>query len=108
VLDALKKQSTKALRAWANTHGAVRIRDAKKPRVYGPVTRTRTKRPDPDVLERHLARGGKASDLYRTEEYVEFCVHSPDEVHPHAAEVAREEEALLAMQRAADERKAKR
>jgi hypothetical protein len=107
-LDALKKQSTKALRAWANIHGPVRIRDAKKPRVYGPLVRTRTKRPDPVVLERHLAQGGKASDLYRDEDYVWFGVHSPDEQHPHAAELAREEEALLAMQRAADERKAKR
>jgi len=105
VVEALQKQIIKALRPWANAHGAVPVRDAKRPRVYGPVVRTRIPRPTREQVEAHVARGGNPADLYKPEEYVRFCVHTPDEVHPHAKAAADEEEALLAMERAAEERK---
>lgn len=105
VLDAMRSQATKALRPWAAAHGDVPIRGAKSPKVYGPVVRQKTVRPSADELAEHLARGGKAEDLYRTQEYVVFAVHDPDEVHPHAAAARKEEEALLGMERAAAERR---
>jgi hypothetical protein len=108
VLDAMRSQAAKALRPWANHHGDVPVRGAKTPKVYGPVVRQRVKRPDAETVAEHVRRGGNPADLYRTEEYVEFCVHSPDEIHPHAAASRREEEALLEMQRAAEARRAGR
>lgn len=106
VLDALKDQTTKALRSWSRAHGPVRIRNPKQSKVYGPVVRTRTMKPDAAVVAAHVAKGGKPEDLYVPEEYVTFVVHSPEEVHPHAAEAAQEEQVLLEMERAAAERKA--
>jgi hypothetical protein len=91
VLDAMRTQATKALRPWSNHHGDVPIRGAKTPKVYGPVVRQRTLSPDAEAVAAHVARGGRPQDLYRTEDYVTFCVHSPDEIHPHAAAARREE-----------------
>jgi hypothetical protein len=108
VLDAMRTQATKALRPWSNLHGDVPIRGAKTPKVYGPVVRQRTLSPDAEAVAAHVAAGGRPQDLYRTEDYVTFCVHSPDELHPHAAAARREETALLEMERAAAERRAGR
>lgn len=105
VLDALKRQTTKALRAWSNAHGDVRVRDAKRPRVYGPVVRIQTKTPSASAIRAAVDRGQDPADLYESREVVEFCVHSPEEVHPQVAQARREEEALLAMERAAAARR---
>lgn len=105
VLDAMKAQATKALKTWSNHHGDVPIRGAKTPKVYGPVVRQRTISPSAEAVAQHVAAGGKPQDLYRTEDYIAFVVHAPDEVHPHAAASRREEETLLAMQRAAAARR---
>lgn len=108
VLDAMRNQATKSLRPWANLHGDVPIRGAKTPKVYGPVVRQRTLSPSAEQVAAHVATGGRPQDLYRTEDYVTFCVHTPDELHPFAAAARREEEALLDMERAAAERRAGR
>lgn len=108
VVKALQKQTTTALRAWANAHGEVRVRDAKRPRVYGPVVRLETRKPDADEIRAAIARGQNPDELYEKREVVEFCIHTPEEEHPHAAAARREEEALLAMERAAEARRAAR
>jgi hypothetical protein len=108
VLDAMRSQVTKALRPWANHHGDIPVRGAKTPKVYGPVVRTRTLSPSADAVAEHVKRGGDPKDLYRTEEYISFTVHAPEETHPHAAAARKEEEALLEMQRAAEARRAGR
>jgi hypothetical protein len=108
VLDALKRQTTKALRAWSNAHGDVRVRDAKRPRVYGPVVRLETSKPSQAQIRAATERGQDPSELYATREVVEFCVHSPEEVHPMVAAARAEEEQLVAMERAAAARKGRR
>jgi hypothetical protein len=105
VLTALTKQTTKALRAWSNAHGDVRVRDAKRPRVYGPVVRIETKAPTAAQIRQAVERGDDPAELYRSREVVGFCVHTPEEVHPQVAAARREEEALLAMERAAAARR---
>jgi hypothetical protein len=105
VLDALKRQTTKALRAWSDAHGDVRVKDAKRPRVYGPVVRDQRVTPTPEEVRAAVARGEDPAGLYGSKQVVSFVVHTPEEEHPHAAAARREEEALLAMERAADERR---
>jgi len=94
VLDAVRGQVTRSLRAWSKEYGDVPLRGGKTPKVYGPVVRTRTRKPDPEQVLAHVRRGGNPADLYVTEEYVRFCVHTPEERHPHAVEASREAERL--------------
>jgi hypothetical protein len=103
VLDALRGQATRALRAWSNLHGDVPIPDAKRPKVYGPVVRTRTTAPTAEEMSAHVARGGRPEELYRTQEHVAFVVHTPEEAHPHAQAAREEEQGLLASMHAAAE-----
>lgn len=105
VISALQKQTTGALRTWSNAHGEVEVRDAKRPRVYGPVIRQETRKPEPEDIKAALARGQDPTELYEKRDVIKFVMHSPEEQHPHAAAARREEEALLEMERAADERR---
>lgn len=99
VSRAVSAQIAKALRAWANVHGPVKIKDAKRPRVYGPVVRSRTIKPSVEAVEAARRRGTPLAELYSSEEYVDFCVHTPEEQHPFAAEAAEEEAMLLAAEK---------
>lgn len=107
VLDAIRKQSSEALRAWSRAHGEVPVRSGKRPLVYGPVVRNRQDKPSRAQLEAHVAAGGKPGELFRSQEHVVFTTHSPDELHPHAKDTLAEEERMLeAMRQAAEARKA--
>jgi len=108
VLKALQKQTTGALRSWSKAHGDVAVKDAKRPRVYGPVVRLETRKPDAEAVKAALLQGRDPAELYVTREVEEFCVHSPEEEHPFAKAAREEEERLLAMERAAAERKGAR
>lgn len=91
VTKSISKQHTAALRAWANTHGEVEIKDAKRPRVYGPVVRQETRSPTRDEISAAHARGVDPATLYTTRDVVKFVVHTPEEQHPHARMAAEEE-----------------
>lgn len=109
VLDALKRQTTKALRAWAGEHGDIPVKNPKAPKVYGPVVRQQTTKPTLEQVQAAIANGVDVGELYVTKDVAKFTVHAPAEVHPHVAAVRAEEEALLAEQRAeADRREAVR
>lgn len=105
VLKSLSREATGALRAWSNAHGDVPVKDAKRPRVYGPVVRQESVKPSPEQVRAAIKRGQDPADLFTTRDVVEFCVHSPEEQHPQVAAARAEEEALLAMERAAEARR---
>lgn len=108
VLDAISSQTRKAMRVWSNAHGDVRVRDAKRPRVYGPVVRDKKISPSAEQVREAIARGDDPAELFRVQQSVTFCVHSPEEVHPHVAAVRAEEEELVEMERAAAARKGRK
>lgn len=54
VAKAALAQSQKALKAWADTHGDIPIKDAKNNRVYGYKLSTRTNRPTFEAMEREI------------------------------------------------------
>jgi hypothetical protein len=89
--DAVVSQAKKALRAWAEQHGSVPIKDAKGARVYGFRKSTRKPRPKKEEVERALLEGRPLDDLYQEETTSRFESHTPD---PEAAK--KEDEKLLA------------
>lgn len=106
VARAAADAAAASLRSWGNRHGDTPVKDAKKRRVYGPVVRTRVKSPGAAEVRRAVADGRPVDDLFTEEEYVTFTLHAPEERHPHIAAVAQEENLLLAMEKAAQERAA--
>jgi hypothetical protein len=99
VAEAAADQARKALRPWVRAHGDVDVRDAKRPRVFGPVVRTRTIKPSTDALRAGLSAGKTLDELYVTEDYETIGMHSPEERHPFVEEVALEEAMLLAAEK---------
>jgi hypothetical protein len=100
--EAIADQGRKALRPWVRNHGAVHVKDAKRPRVFGELVRTRTRRPDEAKVKQALATGQRVDELYVTEDYVEIGMHSPTDEHPFARQARVEEEMLLAAEKAGD------
>lgn len=108
VRAAALRQDRAALRAWGEAFGEVAVRDAKRPRVFGPVVRQKELKPTAAQVREALARGQNPAELYRTVEEVRWTVHAPDEEHPFAAAARVEEEMLLAAERAAEDRRQRR
>lgn len=90
VAEAAAKQAKDKLKAWADAHGDVPIRDAKNNRVYGYQKTRRVDRPTRDALERALLEArsrvsGKLLDqLYREKSSTRFAAHvpRPPEIEP--------------------------
>lgn len=99
VAEAAANDIRKQLRVWANNHGDTPVKDAKRPRAFGPVVRTRTPRPELRQVRQQVSRGKPLEELYVAEEYVEIGIHSPDEEHPFAKAAREEEEMLLAAEK---------
>jgi hypothetical protein len=100
VARSVAKQIGSALRAYSNVRGNVPVKDAKRPRVYGPVVRQRVQKPELGDVRAAARRGDDAlAALYRPQEHVEFTVHAPEEEHPFAKEARIEEEMLLAAEK---------
>jgi hypothetical protein len=99
VVRAVGRQIGKALRAFSNAHGNVAVKDAKRPRVYGPIVRVREEKPSAAQVTEAVRKGIPVESLYRRHEYVEFAVHTPEEEHPFARQAREEEEMLLAAEK---------
>ena len=102
---AAADQAAAALRPWSNLHGDVDVKDAKRPRKFGPVVRQETARPSLEEVQAAQARGDDPAMLYATKDVVKFTVHSPEDEHPFAKAARAEEEMLLAAEKATAERK---
>lgn len=97
VLRRRSSMITRALRTWSDANGSatVEIADPKTTKVYGPVVRQETTKPDAAQVKEAFERGIDPSTLYVTRDKVVFALHRPEEVHPHEQAV-RDEERLLA------------
>jgi len=104
VSRGISDQMADALRGWTRAHGPVDVKDAKRPRVYGPVVRTRKVSPSRNRIAEAITRGENVDDLYEEEEYTVFALHQPEEEHPTVRAAREEEELMLAMEKAAEER----
>lgn len=103
VLRRRQTMITRALKSWSDANGSatIEIADPKTTKVYGPVVRTETTKPDAAQVKDAFERGIDPSTLFSTREKVVFCLHRPEEVHPHEQAV-RDEERLLAAEKAGD------
>lgn len=86
---------TRALKAWANIHGAVPVADAKGRRQFGYVRQTSVQRPTREQLEAALLSAGgepiRVDDLYRERVSTRFEEHTPEgevEITPEDARLA--------------------
>lgn len=91
VAESAAKQAKEKLKAWADVHGDVAIRDAKNNRVYGYQKTRRVDRPDREKLETALrearARGVTPrllDQLYAEKSMTRFSAHvpRPPEIEP--------------------------
>ena len=84
--DQVVKGARAALRAWAENHGPIPVKDAKGRRALGFVETTSTLRPSLDDLERaEREKGGPLNSLemrqlYRERKQTKFQAHNPKEV----------------------------
>lgn len=107
VARAAADQAADALRKWSNLHGDVDVKDAKRPRKFGPVVRQERRAPSLEEVRAATQEGRPLDELYVTKDVVKFAVHSPEEEHPFAKAAREEEEMLLAAEKAMAGRKRK-
>lgn len=110
--EATVKAARAALRAYADVHGPVAIKDAKGARALGYTTSERVERPSLEQLEqaeRNLGRpltSVEVRKLYRKKVVAKFQAHTPVDVDEAAmeAELVRQLEASIEASRIAKER----
>lgn len=101
VAQAIVKQNTEALAAWADQHGPIPIRDAKGVRVLGHRQAPRVSRPTQDELRAAIMQAGNVQSLdvdslYKETKITRFEPHVPNgkETEEDAVNIAALEEAL--------------
>lgn len=72
------KATEASLRTWADHHGPVRVRDAKRDRFFGYVEAERTERPSRKQLDDALLAGRDPRRLYRRRVHTRFTDFSPE------------------------------
>lgn len=102
VTEAALKRYRQALRPWTNRFGPVRIPDAKRRRLWGPVERTRVERPSEEIMAWAVANQIDPTTLYKHRTAVHFEAHSEGSAMLHVSEVAETERMLVAAKRRSD------
>lgn len=75
---AVVKQIGESLEAWLSYHGPVRVRDAKRDRVFGLVKTRRTARPTRRAMEQAILAGRDPLDLYRETTGTRMSDYTPE------------------------------
>jgi hypothetical protein len=75
---AVVKQLAASVEAWTNYHGPVRVRDAKRDRVFGHIQTSRTARPTRRQVEQSLLAGRSPLDLFRTTTHTRLSDYTPE------------------------------
>lgn len=83
---AVAKQIAASAEAWINYHGPVRVRDAKRLRVFGFITTRRTARPTRKQLDEAMLAGRDPRDLYKTTTTTRLSDYTPEAVDVAEAE----------------------
>jgi hypothetical protein len=91
VASEVVKQAGDALRAYADVHGPIPVRDAKGSRMLGYVESKRVTRPTREQLEKAIRDAGDVGGLpldrlYRETTGTRFQAHQPEEVDEAAAD----------------------
>jgi hypothetical protein len=109
--EQVVKGARAALRAYAEVHGPIAVKDAKGKRALGFVESEQTLRPSlEDIQKAEAAKGGpldslELRSLYRTRKQTKFQAHTPEDVDEAALEeqIRRQLEESIAAARAARE-----